>query len=86
MKANWSYIKMGLLLGLVVFLYAFSSARSGKRLVSKPNIEFIGNKNLFITHEDVSKLLIQNQQSVTNKSKEILDLNLLETTLNANPK
>ncbi|PIB32862.1 hypothetical protein BFP78_00930 [Gaetbulibacter sp. 5U11] len=85
MKANWSYIKMVLLLGLVVFLYAFSSARSGKRLVSKPNVEFIGNKNLFITHEDVSKLLIQNQQSVTNKSKDILDLNLLETTLNANP-
>ncbi len=85
MKANWGYIKMVVLLGLVVFLYAFSSARSGKRLVSKPKVEFIGNKNLFITHEDVSKLLIQNQESVANKPKEILDLNLLETTLNANP-
>ncbi|WP_397363705.1 cell division protein FtsQ/DivIB [Olleya sp. R77988] len=85
MKINWNYIKMVALLAFVVFLYAFSSARNAKRLVSKPQIEFIGNKNLFITQEDVSKLLIQNQQSVTNEPKEILDLNLLETTLNANP-
>jgi cell division protein FtsQ len=85
MKINWGYIKMTVLLGLVVFLYAFSSARNAKREVSKPLVEFVGNKNLFITHEDVSKLLIQNQQNATNKSKEILDLNLLESTLNANP-
>ena len=85
MKINWDYIKMMGLLGLVVFLYAFSSARNAKREVSKPLVEFVGNKNLFITHEDVSKLLKQNQQNATNKSKEILDLNLLESTLNANP-
>ncbi|WP_289043229.1 cell division protein FtsQ/DivIB [uncultured Olleya sp.] len=76
---------MSVLLILVVFLYAFSSVRNGKRVVSKPQVEFIGNKNLFITHEDVSKLLIQNQQEVSNTSKEILDLNILETTLNQNP-
>ncbi len=85
MKINWNYIKMSVLLILVVFLYAFSSVRNGKRVVSKPQVEFIGNKNLFITHEDVSKLLIQNQQEVSNTSKEILDLNILETTLNQNP-
>ncbi|WP_236011169.1 cell division protein FtsQ/DivIB [Olleya sediminilitoris] len=76
---------MSVLLILVVFLYAFSSVRNAKRVVSKPQVEFIGNKNLFITHEDVSKLLIQNQQEVSNTSKEILDLNILETTLNQNP-
>jgi len=85
MKINWNYIKMAVLLGLVVFLYAFSSVRNAKRIVSKPHVEFIGNKNLFITHEDVSKLLIQNQHYATNESKEILDLNVLETTLNENP-
>ncbi|AXO81177.1 hypothetical protein DZC78_12535 [Olleya aquimaris] len=85
MKINWNYIKMSVLLILVVFLYAFSSVRNAKRVVSKPQVEFIGNKNLFITHEDVSKLLIQNQQEVSNTSKEILDLNILETTLNQNP-
>lgn len=85
MKINWNYIKMIVLLILVVFLYAFSSARNSKRLVSQPNIQFIGNKNLFITQEAVSKLLIQNQQGVTNVPKETLDLNDLESTLNANP-
>ncbi|MGB6267846.1 MAG: hypothetical protein WBF67_02450 [Olleya sp.] len=85
MKINWNYIKIPFLLGLVVFLYAFSSAKNAKRTVSKANIEFVGSNNLFMTQEDVSKLLIQNQQSVTNEPKEILDLNVLETTLNANP-
>ena len=85
MKINWNYIKMIVLLILVVFLYAFSSARNTKRQVSKPNIQFLGNKNLFITQEAVSKLLIQNQEGVTNTSKETLDLNGLEQTLNANP-
>ncbi len=66
-------------------MYAFSSARNSKRLVSQPNIQFIGNKNLFITQEAVSKLLIQNQQGVTNVPKETLDLNGLESTLNKNP-
>jgi cell division protein FtsQ len=50
-----------------------------------PTIEFKGEDNLFITHETVSKLLIQNQQSVANKPKEIIDLNILETALNSNP-
>ncbi|MCP4053663.1 MAG: hypothetical protein GY739_11460 [Mesoflavibacter sp.] len=85
MKINWNYIKMIVLLILVVFLYAFSSARNSKRLVSQPNIQFIGNKNLFITQEAVSKLLIQNQQGVTDVPKETLDLNGLESTLNKNP-
>ena len=85
MKVNWNYIKMIVLLILVVFLYAFSSTRNAKRLVSQPNIQFVGNKNLFITQEAVSKLLIQNQQGVTNVPKETLDLNDLEETLNANP-
>lgn len=84
MKINWNYINMIVLLILVVFLYVFSSTKNAKRLVSQPNIQFIGNKNLFITQEAVSKLLIQNQQGITNVPKETLDLNELESTLNAN--
>ena len=53
--------------------------------VAAPKIKFVGNDNVFITHEAVSKLLIQNQQSVTDKPKEIIDLNGLESALNANP-
>lgn len=69
---------------MVVFLFAFSSARNSVRKVSEPNIKFLGDENLFITHEAVSKLLIQNQQSVTNTAKEMIDLNDLESALNAN--
>ncbi|WP_317048425.1 cell division protein FtsQ/DivIB [Confluentibacter sediminis] len=73
------------LLGLVVFLFAFASSRNAVRKVSQPNIQFIGDNNLFITYETVSKLLIQNYQDVKNMPKETLDLNVLERALNSNP-
>lgn len=76
---------MIVLLGLVVFLYAFASHRNAVRKVSQPNIQFVGENNLFVTYETVSKLLIQNHQDVKNMPKETLDLNLLESALNSNP-
>ena len=85
MRVNYNYIKVFALLSLVVFLFAFSSVRNSSRKVSTPEIKFIGENNLFITHETVSKLLIQNQQSVSNKPKEIIDLNGLEKALTSNP-
>ncbi|SDR90146.1 cell division protein FtsQ [Formosa sp. Hel1_31_208] len=69
---------------LVGFLYAFSSVRNAGRKVVTPAIKFVGDDNLFVTHETVSKLLIQNQESVTNKPKDIIDLNELESALNSN--
>ena len=59
--------------------------RNSERKVGGPIIKFLGEENLFVTHETVSKLLIVNQESVTNKPKEIIDLNVLETALNSNP-
>lgn len=44
----------------------------------------MGDENLFVTHEAVSKLLIQNHESVFNKPKETIALNDLESALNAN--
>lgn len=84
MKINWNYIKGFVLLCLVVFLFAFSSARNGNRNVAKITIEFIDDQKPFITHANVSKLLIQNQEPVTSVPKETLDLNALESALNAN--
>jgi cell division protein FtsQ len=66
-------------------LFAFSNHRNNSRKVTEPNIEFIGENKLFITEATVSKLLIVNQESVTEQSKEIIDLNVLETALNSNP-
>lgn len=85
MRINWIYIKMILLLGVVIFLFAFASGRNAMRKVSDPNINFIGEDNLYISHENVSKLLIQNHQRVKNMHKETLALNLLESALNSNP-
>lgn len=84
MRINWNLIKMICLLGLVVFLYAFSSARNSSRKINDIEIEFNNNDNPFLTHENVSKLLIQNNNGVTNVAKDILDLNDLESTLNSN--
>ena len=68
----------------MVFLFAFSSARNSVRKVSEPNIKFLGDDNLFVTHDAVSKLLIQNKESISNKPKETIALNELESALNAN--
>ena len=76
---------MIVLLILVVFLYAFTSGRNGVRNVSAPNVKFVGENNLFISNETVSKLLIQNYPGVKNVPKETLDLNELENALNSNP-
>ena len=85
MRVNWNYIKALVLLVLVGFLFAFSSIRNAGRNVSDIKVNFIGEDNLYITHEMVNKLLIVNEQDVTKVAKEILDLNGLETVLNSNP-
>ncbi|WP_317192050.1 cell division protein FtsQ/DivIB [Snuella sedimenti] len=68
-----------------MFLYAFASDRNAARKVSKPVVTFIGENNLFITNETVSKLLIQNRGGLKNVAKETLVLNKLENALNSNP-
>jgi cell division protein FtsQ len=85
MKKYYNSVKILLLLILVGFLFAFSSIRNSNRKVSEPIVKFLGEENLFVTHATVSKLLIVNQESVTNKPKEIIDLNVLENALNSNP-
>ena len=74
-----------MLLLLVVGLFAFSNHRNSVRIVSEPTVKFLGENTLFITEATVSKLLIQNQQPVTEQPKEIIDLNTLEFALNSNP-
>ena len=85
MRVNWHYIKMIVLLGLAVFLFAFSTNRNSSRAISTPQVEFVSENNLFISSETVSKLLIQNCGGVKNVPKETLDLNELEKALKSNP-
>jgi cell division protein FtsQ len=73
------------LLGLISFLFTFSSFKNGVRAISEVEVNFLGDENLFITEEAVNKLLIQNEQGVSSMTKETLDLNGLETALNSSP-
>jgi len=84
-RINYNYIKIIWLIVLVGFLFAFSNERNKTRNVSEPNIKFSGENKLFITEANVSKLLIVNQEQVSNQPKEIIDLNELESALKSNP-
>ncbi|GGW53432.1 cell division protein FtsQ [Winogradskyella epiphytica] len=84
-KINWNYIKIIGLVVLVSFLFAFSNQRNKTRKVSEPKITFLGENKLFITDDNVSKLLIQNQEPVSQLPKDIIDLNELESALKSNP-
>lgn len=85
LRINYNYIKIIVLLLIVGGLFAFSNQRNRNRKVVAPIIKFIGEDKLFITEATVSKLLIQNQQPITEQPKEIIDLNELEFALNSNP-
>lgn len=85
MQTKYGYIKLIVLLLIVGFLFAFSNMRNEDKKVVSTEIKFLGANTLFITENTVSKLLIQNQQAVTDLHKEIIDLNELETALNSNP-
>lgn len=78
------HIKLPFLVMAVAGLFAFSNIKNTKREVSNLNVVFKGDQTMFLTTENVSKLLIQNQQGVVNKPKEIIDLNRLESALNTN--
>lgn len=85
LRINYNYIKVIGLLVLVGFLFAFSKNRNDNRKISEPKIKFLGENKMFITEATVSKLLIQNQASVADQPKDIIDLNQLESALNSNP-
>ena len=84
MRINWNLIKGVLLLGLVVFLYSFSSHKNNNRLVTKIDVKFTGKENVYITTEMVNKLLIQNQEHLYNLPKDNLDLKEMEFLLESN--
>jgi cell division protein FtsQ len=85
MRINWGSIKLVVLLVMVAFLFAFASLRNSERYISQPIVKFVGENNLFLTNETVSKLLIQNYGGVKNVPKETLVLNELEKALKSNP-
>lgn len=85
MKKYLPHIKIVLLLLMVVGLYAFSNQRNNQRKIVGENVKFLGENKLFLTQANVSKLLIQNNQPLTEQPKEVIDLNNIEQKFNANP-
>lgn len=85
MKINLKHLKFVLVIGIFLFLYGFGINKNSQREIKVLPIDFVGKNAPFITAQNVSKLLIQNQEAVTNKPKETLDLNQLEAALNSNP-
>ncbi len=84
MKINWNYIKLSALILVIMGLYAFSNQRSIEKKVDGIQIEFVGDQNLYITYEMVNKLLIQNFGVLKKVPKENLDLNTIESVIEAN--
>lgn len=85
MKVNWNYIKGVLLLALVVFLYGFSHKKNNAKVVSDIAIEFEQGNNLFMDHQIVNKLLIQNNVTVKNQGKSVIDLHSIEANVLSHP-
>lgn len=82
------FFKYMLFLTLIIglgFLYSFSSVRNQQKKVSEILIEFEAGDNNFLTHTMVNKLLIQNNETVQNKAKSVIDLYNLENNVSKNP-
>ncbi|WP_299431640.1 hypothetical protein [uncultured Aquimarina sp.] len=83
MKKILTYIKFVGLIGLIVFLFAFTGNRNERRKIKEVEIEFVQEQNPYVNELTVNKLLIQNQVGVTDVGKEILVLNIVEKGLDA---
>nr|WP_255554243.1 hypothetical protein [Mesonia aestuariivivens] len=68
-------------MALVVFLYSFSSKRNATRRISEVKIEFTNGDNLYVTENEIYKLLEVKEDTLENSEKEILNLNDLEIKL-----
>ncbi len=84
-KINWNYIKAFFLITLVLFLFGFTNYRNEQQKITIVNVKFEEGENLFMNYEMVNKLLIQNDEEVTNKTKSLIDLNSLEKQVLSHP-
>ena len=79
---NRKNIQLLLMIGLVLFLFAFTSKRNEARKIVKTDVQFVGDNNLLVTTEIVNKLLKDKSGIGKSIGKDKLDLNSLEKTIN----
>lgn len=81
-KNLWINARIVLMIGLVLFLYSFTSKRNNARKTQKTVVEFVNKAELFVSYETVNKLLIENGQQLKTIGKDKVFLNKLEKILN----
>jgi cell division protein FtsQ len=84
-KRVLKYLLFAVLIGFLSLLYSFSSIRNDRKKVTKIEVKFQAGNNNFLTHFMVDKLLIQNDTTVTNQAKSVIDLYSLENNVLKNP-
>jgi cell division protein FtsQ len=84
-RFNWPTIRLLLMLALVIFLYSFTGKRNLSRKVTKAEVVFVGENQLFVKQQAVNKLLIENRQDPKTIAIDALDLNKLEKTIDSHP-
>lgn len=84
-RFNWPTIRLLLMLALVIFLYSFTEKRNLNRKVTKAEVVFVGENQLFVKQQAVNKLLIENRQGPKTIATDALDLNKLEKTIDSHP-
>ncbi|RTY90914.1 cell division protein FtsQ/DivIB [Flavobacterium sp. GT3R68] len=86
-KFNWQNIwintRLVLMFAAVIFLFSFTSKRNSERKITKSVVVFLENEDLFVTHETVNKLLIENNSQAQTIRKDKLDLNKLERAIDS---
>ncbi len=82
---NWTNLRLGLMIALVIFLFSFTSFRNESRKIKGSAVFFVEDNSLFIKQESVNKLLIENKTHASAIEKVTLDLNKLEKSIAHNP-
>lgn len=85
LKRILKYFFLLILLVSIGFLYGFSNARNGLKKIQKIEIDFDSEEVKFLSQSMVNKLLIQNNQTVQNQAKSVIDLYRLENEVLQNP-
>ncbi|MDI9257818.1 cell division protein FtsQ/DivIB [Flavobacterium sedimenticola] len=82
---TWTNIRLLLMIGLVIFLFSFTSHRNAVRKIKKTEVVFVGENSLFLETKTVNKLLIEKNYDLKTIRKDGLDLNKLEKSVNSHP-
>ena len=84
-KRILKYLMFLLLLVSIGLLYSFSNVRNKRMNINEIHIRFQSKEHPFLSNNMVNKLLIQNDSSVQNQAKSVIDLHRLEEQVLKNP-